>query len=603
MLTAQQILENTFGYPEFRGNQKEIIDTVLQGRDVLVLMPTGGGKSLCYQIPALLLPGVTVVVSPLIALMKDQVDMLQDLGVEAAYLNSSLSAEESSSVLKRLFQGKIKLLYISPERLMMPSTLEMLQRLPLSLFAIDEAHCISSWGHDFRPDYVELTKLKQIFKNVPRIALTATADEQTRLEIVHRLLVNPRQFIASFDRPNIRYRMSEKNKGYMDEVVNFILGEHLHHSGIIYCMSRKKTEAVAKKLCEKGIHALAYHAGMEQGEREKNQSYFYSHPCVMVATIAFGMGIDKPDVRFVIHLDMPRSIENYFQETGRAGRDGLASEAILYYGLEDVVQQRCLLEQSEISAEYRQVMMAKLDEMLALAETATCRRRQLLAYFGEHSPERCDNCDNCENPPTLQDVSLEARQLLSCIYRCYQSNEIGFGASHIISVLMGEKNEKILERSHDQLSTWGLGRGKTQQFWRKILRQLIIKGYVTVQYEFHNTLCVSMAARALLRGEEPFFIRVSQYKTLRRRRVEHEDLDDKGRELFEQLRQWRKQQAQKDDKPPYLIFPDSTLLTIAKQRPQTENDLRAISGVGEKKFERYAQALFGMIDRIALSRV
>ena len=598
MQTAQEILQNTFGYPRFRGHQQAIIDSVLHGRDVLVLMPTGGGKSLCYQIPALMLPGLTVVVSPLIALMKDQVDMLRDLGVQAEYLNSSLTSEESSEVLKRLFQGITKLLYISPERLMMPYTLQMLQRLSISLFAIDEAHCVSSWGHDFRPDYVELSQIKAIFPNVPTIALTATADEQTRSEIVDRLLIEPEQFISSFDRPNIRYRMREKNKGYMDEVVNFILGEHLHHSGIIYCMSRKKTESVAKKLCEKGIHALAYHAGMAQSEREQNQSYFYSHPCVMVATIAFGMGIDKPDVRYVIHLDMPRSIENYFQETGRAGRDGLASEAILYYGLEDVVQQRCLLEQSEMTPEYRQVMVAKLDEMLALAETATCRRQQLLAYFGESYPTTCDNCDNCENPPTLQDVSLEARQLLSCIYRCYQSNQIGFGASHIISVLRGEKTEKILERGHDQLSTWGLGKEKSQQFWRKLLRQLIIKGYVTVQFAFHNTLSVAVQARTLLRGEESFYVRVSQYKTLRRRRVEHEDLDDKGRELFEQLRQWRKEQAKKDDKPPYLIFPDTTLLAIAKLRPQTENDLRAISGVGEKKFERYAQALFGMIDRM-----
>ena len=382
-MTAQELLKKYFGYETFRGFQKEVIDTVLEGRDALVLMPTGGGKSVCYQIPALMKEGVAVVISPLIALMKDQVDMLRDVGIAAAALNSTLTADEAKTVYRDLENGRLKLLYVAPERLVKPATLNLLSKLPVSLFAVDEAHCISVWGHDFRPEYQALDCLKDLFPNVPRLALTATADEQTRTEIIARLLCNPRSFIASFDRPNIRYRMYEKGKGYLDSIVQFILGEHMHESGIVYCATRNKTEAVANYLRKSGIDALAYHAGMENEERQASQSAFFDRPCVMVATIAFGMGIDKPDVRFIIHADMPKSIESFFQETGRAGRDGKPAEAVLYYGLEDLVQQRFFIDQSDADPMYKQVSLHKLDSMLGLAESANCRRVQLLAYFGE----------------------------------------------------------------------------------------------------------------------------------------------------------------------------------------------------------------------------
>ena len=400
-MTAQEILKKYFGFDAFRGFQKEVIDTVLEGRDALVLMPTGGGKSVCYQIPALMKTGLTVVVSPLIALMKDQVDMLRDVGIPAAALNSTLTADEARTVYQDLENGRLKLLYVAPERLVKPATMNLLSRLPVNLFAVDEAHCISVWGHDFRPEYQALDCLKERFPNVPRMALTATADEQTREEIRTRLLDNPRSFVASFDRPNIRYRMYEKGKGYLDSVVHFILGEHMHESGIVYCATRNKAQAVANYLQKNGIDALVYHAGMENEEREANQAAFFERPCVMVATIAFGMGIDKPDVRFIIHVDMPKSIENFFQETGRAGRDGKPAESVLYYGLEDLVQQRFFIDQSDADPMYKQVSLHKLDSMLGLAESAACRRIQLLAYFGERLDHACGNCDNCENPPVL----------------------------------------------------------------------------------------------------------------------------------------------------------------------------------------------------------
>lgn len=567
----------------------------MRGQDALVLMPTGGGKSLCYQIPALMRDGVTIVVSPLIALMKDQVDMLDDLGISAAYLNSSQTSEESQEVVERLFRGDISLLYVAPERLMMPRMLAMIEQLPVSLFAFDEAHCISIWGHDFRPDYGELAQIKERFPNIPRIALTATADPQTREEIAERLLINPQRFIASFDRPNIRYRMVEKSKGYLDEVASFITGEHMNESGIIYCLSRRKTEQVAQELQTRGIDALVYHAGLDQWERESNQNQFYERPCVMVATIAFGMGIDKPDVRFVIHLDMPKSIENYFQETGRAGRDGLPAEAVLYYGLEDVVQQRRLIDMSEAQDDYRSVMMAKLEAMLALAEDSGCRRVRLLDYFGEQS-SHCNNCDNCENPPMTKDVTVEAQKLLSCVHRCYQTNKLGFGAAHVIDVLMGERNEKILARGHERLSTWGIGQGVSAKFWRKVLRQLIIKHYVQVRYELRNVLSLTERARGVLRGEEAFYVRVEGSKKLSSRKVlEHEDLIDDEVALFNELRTWRREVALESGKPPYLIFPDATLLQIAKNKPKTPEALMEVGGVGQKKFERYAEAIFAIV--------
>ena len=591
-MTAQELLKKYFGYETFRGFQKEVIDTVLEGRDALVLMPTGGGKSVCYQIPALMKEGVAVVISPLIALMKDQVDMLRDVGIAAAALNSTLTADEAKTVYRDLESGRLKLLYVAPERLVKPATLNLLSKLPVSLFAVDEAHCISVWGHDFRPEYQALDCLKDLFPNVPRMALTATADEQTRTEIIARLLRNPRSFIASFDRPNIRYRMYEKGKGYLDSIVQFILGEHMHESGIVYCATRNKTEAVANYLRKSGIDALAYHAGMENEERQASQSSFFDRPCVMVATIAFGMGFDKPDVRFIIHADMPKSIENFFQETGRAGRDGKPAEAVLYYGLEDLVQQRFFIDQSDADPMYKQVSLHKLDSMLGLAESATCRRVQLLAYFGEKLDHACGNCDNCENPPVTRDATEDARKLLSCIYRCSKTNGLGFGASHIIKVLRGEVSDKIFEKRHDELSTFGIGRDHTMKYWRRILRQLIAKHYVNVNYKAYNVLTVNRNAKALLLGEEKFLVRVEGDKRLSSRKViDHDDLDDAEQRLFAMLRQWRKTCASENAVAAYNVFPDATLIQIARRKPRQPHQLEGISGIGEKRIERYGRAV------------
>ena len=591
-MTAPEILKKYFGYETFRGFQKEVIDTVLEGRDALVLMPTGGGKSVCYQIPALMKDGVAVVVSPLIALMKDQVDMLRDVGIAAAALNSTLTADEAKGVYRDLESGRLKLLYVAPERLVKPATLNLLSRVSVSLFAVDEAHCISVWGHDFRPEYQALDCLKELFPNVPRMALTATADEQTRAEIVTRLLNSPRSFISSFDRPNIRYRMYEKGKGYLDGIVQFILGEHMHESGIVYCATRNKAEAVANYLRKNGIDALVYHAGMENEERQANQSAFFDRPCVMVATIAFGMGIDKPDVRFIIHADMPKSIENFFQETGRAGRDGKPAEAVLYYGLEDLVQQRFFIDQSDADSVYKQVSLHKLDSMLGLAESVTCRRMQLLAYFGEKLDHACGNCDNCENPPITRDATEDARKLLSCIYRCSKTNGLGFGASHVIKVLRGEVSDKIFEKRHDELSTFGIGRDHTMKYWRRILRQLIAKHYVNVNYRVYNVLTVNPSAKPLLLGEEKFLVRLEGEKQLSSRKViDHDDLDDAEQRLFAMLRQWRKTCASENAVAAYNVFPDSTLIQIARRKPKHPHQLEGISGIGEKRIERYGQAV------------
>lgn len=590
-MTSESILKKYFGYDSFRGFQKDVIETVYTGQDALVLMPTGGGKSLCYQIPALMRPGIGVVVSPLIALMKDQVDQLNDAGVSAVAINSSLTYEESRDIYRRLRQGSVKLLYVAPERLLKPSMLDFLETLPINLFAVDEAHCISVWGHDFRPEYQQLDILRERFPTVPRIALTATADEQTRQEIVDRLLITPKKFITSFDRPNIRYRMCEKVQGYLDQAVNFIVGEHLHESGIVYCATRRRTEEVAKVLQEKGIDTLIYHAGLEPQVRELNQRLFFERPCVMVATVAFGMGIDKPDVRFIIHVDMPRSIENFFQETGRAGRDGLPAESVLFYGLEDVVQQRFFVENSDAEDLYKQVCLHKLDSMLGLAESVQCRRQLLLAYFGKHS-DKCGNCDNCENPPQMKNASDDAQKLLSCIYRCSKTNNLGFGASHVINVLRGEATDKVFERNHQELPTFGIGRGHSLKYWRKILRQLIARHYVHVNYCCRNVLTVSAKARALLKDEEAFYVRIDGHKQLSTRKVyDHDDLTDQEQELFQVLRRWRSGVAHEKGLSAYNIFPDRTLVQIVKRKPRRSEQMQGISGIGEKRIEHYGEAV------------
>ncbi len=590
-MTSEQILKKYFGYKSFRGFQKEVIEAALRGEDSLVLMPTGGGKSLCYQIPALMKEGLVVVISPLIALMKDQVDQLNDAGVSAAAINSSLTFEESRTIYRALRRDAIKVLYVAPERLLKSSMLEFLATLKVSLFAVDEAHCISIWGHDFRPEYQQLDILRERFPSIPRMALTATADAVTRQEIVERLLINPKRFITSFDRPNIRYQMYEKIKGYQDHMAQFILGEHLRESGIVYCATRRGCEDLADHLHAKGIDARVYHAGLTAEEREATQRYFFEHNCVMVATIAFGMGIDKPDVRFIIHADMPRSIENYFQETGRAGRDGLPAEAVLYYGLEDIVQQRYFIDRSDADDQYKQVCLNKLDSMLGLAESAGCRRKLLLAYFGENSDD-CGNCDNCENPPKKHLATENAQKLLSCIYRCSQTNNLGYGASYIISVLRGESTEKTRERHHDELPVFGIGRDNTLKYWRRILRQLVAHNFVKVNFRAYNVLTVNASARGILKGEEPFYIKTKGQKLLSSRKVyDHDDLTDNEQTLFSHLRGWRKAVAQENGLSAYTIFPDKTLIQIAKRKPTKPKHLVGISGIGEKRIERYGQAV------------
>ena len=498
--SALEALQQVFGYDSFRGFQKEVVETVVSGEDALVLMPTGGGKSLCYQIPALLRDGVAIVVSPLIALMHDQVDALEELGVRAAYLNSTLLPEEAVEVRNQVRRGEIDLLYVSPERLLMSSMLSFLKELRISLFAIDEAHCVSIWGHDFRPEYSKLSILKETFPQVPRIALTATADQKTREEIVEKLLLNPRKFIASFDRPNIFYRIVDKHN-VKEQVAHFIRTEHPGECGVVYCLARSTCEDVCDFLQERGVRAVFYHAGLTAEERAARLALFQREDdVVMVATIAFGMGIDKPNVRFVAHVDMPKSIEGYFQETGRAGRDGLPSDAWMAYGLRDVVSQRRFIEQSDADELYKQLSTQKLDAMLGLAEACDCRRVRLLAYFGEKS-EPCGKCDNCVNPPKIWDATLAAKKLISCIWRIQQKSGTSFGAKHVIDVLVGKETERVLSCGHNALSTWGIGKDLNDQQWRAVLRQLIARHVVWVDAERHNVLRLGQLANNLLRGE------------------------------------------------------------------------------------------------------
>lgn len=599
--TAQDILESVFGLTAFRGFQKDVIETVAAGGDALVLMPTGGGKSLCYQIPALMRSGMAVVVSPLIALMADQVRALSDAGVKAAYINSTLAWPEVADIKRRAAAGDVDILYVAPERLVLESTLQFLSTVRRSLFAIDEAHCVSMWGHDFRPEYAQLSVLRERWPEVPRIALTATADLATREEICERLLVNPKRFVASFDRPNIRYRIVEKDHAQR-QLTHFIEDEHRGESGIVYCLSRAKAESTAEKLVARGINARAYHAGMDSQMRHDNQAWFINTPgAVICATIAFGMGIDKPDVRFVAHIDMPKSIENYFQETGRAGRDGKPAEAWMCYGLADVVNQMRLIEMSDADDLYKRRSSIKLDAMLALAETVHCRRKLLLNYFGEEAPETCGNCDNCLEPPEIIDATVAAQKLVSCIWRCNKLSGHTFGARHIVDVLLGNPTEKVFAEGHDKLSTFGIGKDLDPDQWRRLIRQLIVLRILTVDAERYSALALAGGrASELLKGKIRVTMRkngltATKAKSGRRGNKEEWNPSEETRLLFEALRAWRLEEARRLEQPAYCIFWDSALKAIAQAKPGTIEEMRRIDRIGNGRIEKYGEALLEVI--------
>ena len=604
--SALDALQHVWGYPAFRSLQAQAIDHVVAGRDALVLMPTGGGKSLCFQIPALLREGVGIVVSPLIALMQDQVAALRELGLRAAFLNSTLDASEARAVQRAARQGELDLLYMAPERLLSESGQTLLDDLRIALFAIDEAHCVSQWGHDFRPEYGQLSILRERWPEAPRVALTATADEPTRHEIVQRLLREGAEFVSSFDRPNIRYRVVEKRDGRA-QLLQFIRSEHPHDCGVVYALSRNTVEEVAEMLAGHGLRALPYHAGLPAATRAAHLRRFLDEDgIVMVATIAFGMGIDKPDVRFVAHLDMPKSIEGYFQETGRAGRDGLPATAWMAYGLADVVQQRRLIDLSDADDAYKRLSTAKLDAMLALAEAADCRRVRLLGYFGEAS-QPCGNCDNCLNPPQLIDATESAQKLLSAIYRCRQASGTSFAASHLIDVLRGKRTEKTERHGHHALSTFGIGADLSETDWRLLLRQLVAQRLVEVDAAHFNVLHLTDASRAVLKGAQRIHLKHREPGAERRRRSTNSSTASTGTrltmqsmssadaELFAHLRTWRAATAKEHGVPAFVVFPDATLQAIALARPDSLDALRGISGVGDKKRDTYGAALLEVI--------
>ena len=595
MSEALTILNQTFGYPAFRGEQAEIIGQVASGGDALVLMPTGGGKSLCYQIPALLRDGVGIVVSPLIALMQNQVDQLKQLGVRADFLNSTQLIDEAGRVQRDALAGKIDLLYVAPERLLTPSFLHLMERMTIALFAIDEAHCVSQWGHDFRPEYLQLSILHERFPTVPRIALTATADELTREEMIKRLkLEDARVFISSFDRPNIRYTVVEKQDA-RQQLLRFLREEHPGDAGIIYCLSRKKVDETAHWLKGQGIVALSYHAGMDTASRRRNQDKFLrDDSIVMVATIAFGMGIDKPDVRFVAHLDLPKSVEGYYQETGRAGRDGQPANAWMTYGLSDVVQLSRMIEQSDADESHKRVERHKLDAMLGYCETVTCRRQMLLQYFGEAGAP-CGNCDTCLAPPLTWDGSLAAQQALSTVYRTGQR----FGAGHLIDVLLGKATERMKSLGHDQLKTFGLGNDFDDKRWRSVFRQLVATGLLRVDVTGYGALLLNETSRPVLRGEQPVHFRqeveVEKRKTTKTRTKVPLDLPADRHELLEALRTLRRKLAEEQGVPSFVIFHDSTLMQLVTQRPQNRAQLAEISGIGAQKLDRYGAPLLDVL--------
>ena len=593
MSAALDILQHTFGYEAFRPPQDQIIDTLIQGQDSLVLMPTGGGKSLCYQVPALVREGCGVVISPLIALMQNQVEALRENGVRAAFLNSTLDVSSVYDVEESLKQGDLDLLYIAPERLTQPRTLELLKASRLSLFAIDEAHCVSQWGHDFRPDYIELGLLANEFREVPRIALTATADQRTRAEILTRLgLEDARQFVVGFDRPNIQYRVSLKNNP-RQQLLRFLRDEHTSDAGIVYCLSRKKTEQTAEWLTQQGFTALPYHAGLSASERERHQQRFLAEDgVIVVATIAFGMGIDKPDVRFVAHLDLPKTLEAYYQESGRAGRDGEPANAWMVYGLQDVAKLRQMMEDSEAPEHIRRIEQIKLNAMLGFCEITTCRRQALLAYFDEQAPDQCGNCDNCLSPVDTFDGTEAAQKALSTVYRTGQR----FGANHLIDVLLGKSTDKIFQFDHHQLPVYGIGTDLPEDTWKSVFRQLLARGYLRAEAERYGALMLEERCRTLLRGEETIELRRDVVTRTARKLTKTPLPDDIDVGLWESLRETRRQLAEAQGVPPYVIFHDKTLQAMAAHLPQNLAAFARLPGVGERKLEKYGPTFLAVIN-------
>jgi ATP-dependent DNA helicase RecQ len=600
MQKAVEVLNSLYGYDSFRGHQAEIIEHVSAGNNALVLMPTGGGKSLCYQIPSLLRDGVGIIISPLIALMQDQVGAMQQLGVKAAFLNSTLSHGEQNELEQQLLSGQLDLLYIAPERLIKPYTLDLLSRCELALFAIDEAHCVSQWGHDFRADYLSLSLLSERFPNIPRIALTATADIRTRKEIIERLsLTGSNAYISGFDRPNIRYAIA--NKTTPKKQLLAFLQQRKQEAGIVYCLSRKKVEDTAQWLSEQGFNALPYHAGLTAQLRQTHQNRFLREDgVIIVATIAFGMGIDKPDVRFVAHLDLPKSIEAYYQETGRAGRDGQPADAWMIYGLQDVVRLQQMAQGSDGSEQFKRAEQHKLEAMLGLCEVTSCRRKVLLSYFADEAPSQCGNCDNCQLPPVTWDATEAAQKVLSCVYRTGQR----FGVVHVMDVLQGKENEKVLQHGHQKLSTFGIGSNIHEAQWRSVIRQLVVRGFLRVDLEGYSALQLTDLCRPVLKGEQLLHLRKEEVKapstkkaaakSYRKTQISPED-----QELWDELRECRKYLAEEHNVPPYLIFHDATLKEMLDIMPMSRSELLTITGVGERKMEKYGADFVEIICRYA----
>lgn len=608
MKHAYQVLNRTFGYQEFRPPQDQIIQTLLKGEDAFVLMPTGGGKSLCYQIPALVRNGIGIVISPLIALMQDQVDALTQAGIRAACMNSSMSSEHNARTEQLALSGQLDIIYLAPERLTLQRTLEWLNQCQLSLFAIDEAHCVAQWGHDFRSDYLQLSLLQQYFPSIPRVALTATADIKTREEIIFRLgLQNAKLFVSGFDRPNIQYRITQKNNPKA-QLLHFLQAEHQNQAGIVYCLSRKKVDSTAQWLKEQGINALPYHAGLDKTVRQANQQTFIREEAiVMVATIAFGMGIDKPDVRFVAHLDLPKSIEAYYQETGRAGRDGQPATAWMVYGLEDVIKLKQMMAKSEGDEQFKRIEQQKLNAMLGLAELTDCRRKMLINYFGDQlsnhyqDPKQCGNCDNCLTPGQTWDATEAARKALSCVFRTDQR----FGTVHLINVLRGKSSEKIKQFNHHNISTFGIGTDLSDDQWRSVFRQLVAHSYLDVNYEY-GQLSLNETSRALLQGKESLTLRLDNFESNKKSNSKYSskstsnkdfEIPEQEQALWQALRDCRTQLAREQGIAPFMIFHDATLKSMLQIKPKNTHEFAKLSGVGQKKLDQYGPAFLTVLEQ------